>query len=354
MDDIFISYRRDDARADAGRLHDRLAAHFGHRHVFMDVDDIAPGEDFAQRLETTLAGCSAVIVVIGRQWLGVDAPTGVARIADPQDFVHREVAAALARGVPVFPVLVGGAALPARDQLPEALVPLLARQAVEVRDTRFSDDVAQLVDALAVAAGRRRGRLSRRPLMAALGAAVLLGAAAAVYLMRRGGAPALSATPALLTGAEVDAMLVRHDFYDARRNAAARGSAARLEPLASGSDVVVIDHGTGLMWQKGASDGPRVFADADAVVRALNASAYAGHRDWRLPTLAEAMSLTRQDVAAGAHIDAAFDAGAAPFTWTADRAPPDRGWVVYYYDGLCAPESLRFNAYVRAVRTQVQ
>jgi hypothetical protein len=35
---IFINYRRDDAIAAAGRLHDRLAQAFGRNNLFMDVD----------------------------------------------------------------------------------------------------------------------------------------------------------------------------------------------------------------------------------------------------------------------------------------------------------------------------
>ncbi len=42
---IFISYRRADSAAEAGRLYDRLVEQFGRRNVFMDVDDIGPGED---------------------------------------------------------------------------------------------------------------------------------------------------------------------------------------------------------------------------------------------------------------------------------------------------------------------
>jgi hypothetical protein len=38
MAGIFISYRREDAAAQAGRLYDRLTAHFGQDRVFMDID----------------------------------------------------------------------------------------------------------------------------------------------------------------------------------------------------------------------------------------------------------------------------------------------------------------------------
>ncbi len=44
---IFISYRRQEADYVAGRLFDRLADRFGEDRVFMDVDAIEPGVDFA-------------------------------------------------------------------------------------------------------------------------------------------------------------------------------------------------------------------------------------------------------------------------------------------------------------------
>lgn len=37
---IFISYRREDSIAYAGRLYDHLSAHFGAEQVFMDIGQI--------------------------------------------------------------------------------------------------------------------------------------------------------------------------------------------------------------------------------------------------------------------------------------------------------------------------
>ena len=45
---IFISYRRDDTSGHAGRLFDRLSAHFGDEQIFMDIDHIEPGENFVR------------------------------------------------------------------------------------------------------------------------------------------------------------------------------------------------------------------------------------------------------------------------------------------------------------------
>ena len=42
-DQIFISYRRDDARGASGRLYDWLRIAFGREHVFRDVRSIGVG-----------------------------------------------------------------------------------------------------------------------------------------------------------------------------------------------------------------------------------------------------------------------------------------------------------------------
>jgi hypothetical protein len=46
MNTVFVSYRRSDSAADAGRLYDALSASFGQRSVFMDIDTLQPGQDF--------------------------------------------------------------------------------------------------------------------------------------------------------------------------------------------------------------------------------------------------------------------------------------------------------------------
>lgn len=41
---VFLSYRREETRGEAGRVADRL----GEANVFMDVDTIEPGADFVE------------------------------------------------------------------------------------------------------------------------------------------------------------------------------------------------------------------------------------------------------------------------------------------------------------------
>ncbi|MBP2375177.1 TIR domain-containing protein [Paeniglutamicibacter psychrophenolicus] len=145
---IFISYRRATSTGSAGRVYDALAAHFGEEHVFMDVDSIEPGEEFAGVLTETLSGCRAVLVVIDPDWLEVADAQGRRRLDDPGDFVRLEVESALVAGVKVFPVLVGGAAMPSAAALPAPLRSLAGKQAVEISPTRFRYDAGRLIIAL--------------------------------------------------------------------------------------------------------------------------------------------------------------------------------------------------------------
>jgi TIR domain len=66
---IFISYRREDASYPAGRLYDRLSAHFPQNQIFIDVDTIEPGIDFVKALEESVGACDVLIAVIGKRWL---------------------------------------------------------------------------------------------------------------------------------------------------------------------------------------------------------------------------------------------------------------------------------------------
>ena len=77
MSGIFISYRREDSALYAGRLYDRLSARFGADRVFMDVDDIPPGVDFAAQIGAKINSCNALIAVIGKNWLTVRNGNGL-------------------------------------------------------------------------------------------------------------------------------------------------------------------------------------------------------------------------------------------------------------------------------------
>jgi len=145
---IFVSYRREDARGDAGRLTDRLKQHFGDKQIFRDVEAIEAGLDFVESISSAVGACAVLLAIIGPNWLKALDASGQRRLDDPHDFVRLEVSAALNRGIRVVPVLVGGAPMPTAEQLPEPLQSLARRQAHELSDSRWDFDVQHLIETL--------------------------------------------------------------------------------------------------------------------------------------------------------------------------------------------------------------
>lgn len=148
MSGIFISYRRDDSAAPARRLYEFLCARFGPASVFIDVETIEIGADFAEVIDTKVRFCDGLVAVIGKAWLTAVDAAGHRRLDDPTDWVRLELAAALGRGIKIIPVLVDGAAMPAARELPAPLVPLARHQALDLRSARFDDDAGRLGAAL--------------------------------------------------------------------------------------------------------------------------------------------------------------------------------------------------------------
>jgi hypothetical protein len=152
LSDIFISYRSSDEPFAALGIDQALTARFGAHRVFRDTRSMGPGSDFSHRITQALAACRVLVAVIGDGWLMVDAH-GRRRIEDPHDYVRREIAVALARGVTVIPALIGDALMPPPDVLPAALAGLTRRQFVRLRARGADDDLRTLTDALVTEVG---------------------------------------------------------------------------------------------------------------------------------------------------------------------------------------------------------
>ena len=121
MGSIFISYRRQDSAAYAGRLYDRLTAHFDAVKIFVDIDSIDPGADFVTVLTEKIRLCDVMLVVLGPDYVSIRDENGNLRLSDPKDLVRQEVAMGLERQIQLIPVLVGGAKMPVEDELPQAI-----------------------------------------------------------------------------------------------------------------------------------------------------------------------------------------------------------------------------------------
>lgn len=147
MSSLFISYRREDSSGYAINLYDRLTERFGRDRVFMDIDQIQPGEDFHDVIHEKLKSVQVAIVLIGKHWLNIPGEA-TRRLDNPDDWVRLEIATLLERKIRLIPVLVGGAVMPKSTELPECLQPLARRQAHEISDNRFRTDVGRLIQVL--------------------------------------------------------------------------------------------------------------------------------------------------------------------------------------------------------------
>ena len=148
MAGIFISYRRDDAAADAGRLRDDLRRRCAKGDVFLDVT-IQAGTDFREVLAAELDTCEVLIALIGPRWLDArNQSTGQRRLDEEADYVRLEIATALAKRKVVIPVLLPGAKMPRSEDLPESIRELAWRNAFAIRYDRWSVDTDQLVKQL--------------------------------------------------------------------------------------------------------------------------------------------------------------------------------------------------------------
>jgi len=145
---IFISYRRNDAEGEAGRLFDDLVREFSDQSVFMDVSTIEAGRDFRKVIDESVSTCGVLLSLIGPNWLDAKNEAGERRLDDPADFVRLETASALKRDIPVIPVLVRGSRMPRPDSLPEDLKDLAYRNGVELTHPRWNSDVQLLIKAL--------------------------------------------------------------------------------------------------------------------------------------------------------------------------------------------------------------
>lgn len=145
---IFVSYRRQDASGEAGRLVDHLQEVFGDDSVFLDVETIEAGLDFIQAIEKALSSCKVLIAMIGPHWANMKDPQGNLRLFNKDDFIRIEISAALKRDIRVIPVLVNGAMMPNPEDLPEDLQALTRRHAQELSSSRWKYDSDQLTSVL--------------------------------------------------------------------------------------------------------------------------------------------------------------------------------------------------------------
>src|SRR5262249_37811073 len=89
-----------------------------------------------------------VLAVIGPHWLTATDASGRRRIDDPRDWVRQELETAFRNGIPVVPVVLDGACLPAPQLLPADVRTLALSQRVQVRRQALRTALADLASQL--------------------------------------------------------------------------------------------------------------------------------------------------------------------------------------------------------------
>jgi len=146
---LFLSYRRVDSY-DANRLATALRHEYGDSNVFLDYQSIEGGSEWPKEIQTALDESSAMMLLIGKNWLFMqDEESGKRRIDLEHDWVRKEIVRFLARmrddpSLLLLPILIGGAKMPNKQHLDPALEPLCDLQAIELPLTMSSLDFVQV------------------------------------------------------------------------------------------------------------------------------------------------------------------------------------------------------------------
>ena len=128
---IFISYRREDSAGDTSRLVSSLKQFISGERIFIDTEAIPYGDDFTKVIRNSVKQCDVQLVIIGKKWMQPLQDGSNALMAET-NWVRIEIATALKQGKIVIPVLIDGAKMPDKSDLPPVLTPFYNKQAKEV------------------------------------------------------------------------------------------------------------------------------------------------------------------------------------------------------------------------------
>ncbi len=159
----------------------------------------------------------------------------------------------------------------------------------------------------------------------------------------------LRSQPRTLSDEDCKKMVAEHNFYDKYKN---ESGDFENDFVKSSDGKTVTDRKTGLMWQQSGSDEGMTYKDAQAYVRKLNSRQFAGHSDWRLPTIEELASLMEnREMNGDLHIDPVFDKKQR-WCWSADKGASGSAWLANFYYGIVGRLFVDGSSHVRAVRSR--
>ncbi len=132
-----------------------------------------------------------------------------------------------------------------------------------------------------------------------------------------------------LSEEEVVSLIKQYNLVDHERNPEGDFSASLMD---SGDGKTVVDRTTGLMWQREGLDimSHRLMRKA---IEEVNKEGFAGYNDWRMPSLAEGLSLmTREKQEKDQYLHPCFSS-LYPFIFVDAQRKPGGYWFVDYKQG---------------------
>jgi hypothetical protein len=140
---------------------------------------------------------------------------------------------------------------------------------------------------------------------------------------------ALPHEPAEMSEEDVVALVARYNFAEQERNPRGAFPHALVD---NGDGLTVSDRATGLMWQRAGTDIMSNRSMKREVTR-INQEQFAGYSDWRLPSMAEALSLLENEKLANDQYLHCCFSGEQPFVFVDAVRKPGGQWFVDYKQG---------------------
>ncbi|PJF26896.1 MAG: hypothetical protein CUN52_15235, partial [Phototrophicales bacterium] len=118
---LFVNYRRADDKVFVELLRTHFMFRYGQDNVFMDFDTIPPFADFAEFIKDRVRASDVLVMIIGKNWLKLLKEK---ESKGEPDYVRMELEEALKHNIPIAPILIQGAQLPDKNDVPVSLQPI--------------------------------------------------------------------------------------------------------------------------------------------------------------------------------------------------------------------------------------
>lgn len=122
--------------------------------------------------------------------------------------------------------------------------------------------------------------------------------------------------------------------------------------LVDQGDGTVSDEAAGLLWEREGSDYPLTWEEAAGYVESLNERRFAGHADWRLPTVPELSTLVEDTPSLGDFCLPPVFAPDRRQIWSADRRSFMAAWYLDAAMGFVGSQDFTCRFWARAVRNR--